>query len=95
MDGTSISDADLQRLNEKDKSELRSILNSEGQKAKVQMSMYFLHVHSSSASATSPSSARNQSVASRPTHHHLSPFIALRALGQIRHMANCRKHSQI
>jgi len=42
MDSTTINDADLQRLNEKDKSELRSILNSEGQKAKVQMSVHQL-----------------------------------------------------
>jgi len=59
MDSTTINDADLQRLNEKDKSELRSILNSEGQKAKVQMSMCFLAMHSSSASAASPAFTRD------------------------------------
>lgn len=38
MDNTTISDTDLQRLNEKDKSELRSILNNEAQKSRVQSS---------------------------------------------------------
>ncbi|KAH7037759.1 mitochondrial import inner membrane translocase subunit TIM8 [Microdochium trichocladiopsis] len=42
MDGTTINDADLQRLNEKDKSELRTILNNEAQKSRVQSTVHSL-----------------------------------------------------
>lgn len=38
MDSPSLNDFDLQKLNEKDKAELRTFLNNENQKARVQAS---------------------------------------------------------